>query len=105
MASPQLTTGLEPSGGSSIFAQGWQFVADQVFNKGAQGTAIHFVGPVYANGAQVAGFNLWGNISVAQVAQQLAKTVKVYYVSVWHNPPTALAVAGEDSYAAIAVTA
>ena len=105
MAGPQLITGLEPTDSASLFAQGWQFVADQVFNKGAQGTPIHFVGPVYANGAQVLGFNLWGQITSAQIAAQLGKTVKVYYVSIWHNPPTAIAIAGEDSYAAVAVTA
>lgn len=102
MPAPQVVTGLEPSGGASIFAQGWVMYDDKVFGQLPSGTAATAESQQY-NNIQTLG-NVWGMESIDfiyQAAQQAA--YEVVYISRWWNPPTALAVIGDVTSMGIAV--
>ena len=101
MASPIVVTGYEPSGGSSLFNSGWSLIAQQVFNKDPAGTSAQ-ASYQDAQIVSVLGLDLWPQISIQGLYQQVAAKYRVYYISLWRNPPSLLGT-GIDYFRAITV--
>jgi hypothetical protein len=103
MASPQILTGYEPSGGSSAFNHGWGFLTDKVYNRSTtlppQGRFSTWAG----NGLSIAGFDLFATVNIDSVYNALKlKVSTAYYISLWRNPPSIFGT-GFDYYFAVAI--
>ncbi len=93
---PQLTTGWEPD-----TSQGWNFIDDRVFAQDPPGTQV-VSGYQDSRVVAVAGFDLWGSISMDDIASHIQGQGKtVYYLSVWRNPPNPFI--GFDDYRVVTV--
>lgn len=100
---PQVITGFEPSGGQSLFSQGWRLTAQQVFNKDPAGTDAV---ATYQDAQIISltGIDLWPAMTVGQLYSVFAgKGLRVYYISLWRNPPAILGT-GVDYFRAITVS-
>lgn len=89
---PQVITGYEPD-----TDDGWEFVDEEVVQKGAPGTPV-VAGYQDSSVISIAGFDLWSSISNQQLVSQVrARSAICYYLSRWRNPPSILGT-GLDQY-------
>jgi hypothetical protein len=98
---PLVVTGYEPSGGQSIFSQGWRLTSEKVFNKGVAGTLTN---AAYKDASipSLTGIDLWPVLSINSLYGQIASKALVYYISLWRNPPAILGT-GIDYFRVISV--
>ena len=102
MASPIIVTGFEPTGGGSLFNQGWGLIDQKVFNKDPAGTsAAASYQDAWVPSVPVFGFDLWPQITIDGLYGQIQSKFRVYYISLWRNPPTLVGVL--DYFRAITV--
>ena len=99
---PLVVTGYEPSGGSSLFNQGWRLINQKVYNKGVAGTLTQAsFQDAWVPSIPPIGFDLWPQVTIDGLYGQIAKKFLVYYISLYRNPPTAVGVL--DYFRAITV--
>ena len=99
---PLIITGYEPSGGKSLFSQGWRMTAQKVYNKDP-GETPAIATYQDANIPSITGIDLWPVVTIDQIYGHISSSARVYYISLWRNPPAILGT-GIDYFRAITLS-
>jgi len=87
MTTPLVITGFEPSGGASLFSQGWSLWQQQVFNKLPAGSDA-FATYQDASIPALFGIDFFPVMNVGQYYDQFKSKATVLYIGIWRNPPS-----------------